>query len=39
MLVSTKMANAGGTFYIIDGNQVAFDNSKSKVGNEVASFP
>jgi hypothetical protein len=31
-------ANAGGTFYIIDGNQVPFDDSKFKAGDEVASF-
>ena len=33
-----KAANAGGTFYIIDGNQVAFDDSKFKAGDEVASY-
>jgi hypothetical protein len=33
-----KAANAGGTFYIIDGNQVPFDDSKFKAGDEVASF-
>jgi len=31
-------ANAGGTYYIIDGNQVPFDDSKFKAGDEVASF-
>ena len=33
-----KAANAGGTYYIVDGNQVAFDDSKFKPGDEVASF-
>jgi Ethylbenzene dehydrogenase len=33
-----KAANAGGTFYIVDGNQVPFDDSKFKPGDEVASF-
>ena len=31
-------ANAGGTYYIVDGNQVPFDDSKFKAGDEVASF-
>jgi hypothetical protein len=31
-------ANAGGTYYIVDGNQVAFDDSRFKPGDEVASF-
>jgi hypothetical protein len=33
-----KAGNAGGTFYVIDGNQVPFDDSKFKAGDEVASF-
>ena len=33
-----KAANAGGTFYIIEGNQVAFDDSRFKAGDEVASY-
>ncbi len=33
-----KAANAGGTYYIVDGSQVAFDDSKFKPGDEVASF-
>jgi len=33
-----KAANSGGTYYIVDGNQVAFDDSKFKPGDEVASF-
>jgi Ethylbenzene dehydrogenase len=33
-----KAATAGGTFFIIDGNQVPFDDSKFKAGDEVASF-
>jgi hypothetical protein len=33
-----RPANAGGTYYIIDGNQVAFDDSKFKAGDEVASY-
>jgi hypothetical protein len=33
-----KATNAGGTFYIIDGNQVPFDDSKFKAGDEVASY-
>ncbi len=31
-------ANRGGSYYIVDGNQVAFDDSKFKPGDEVASF-
>lgn len=33
-----KAANAGGTYYIVDGNQVPFDDSKFKPSDEVASF-
>ena len=33
-----KAANAGGTYYVIDGNQVPFDDSKFKAGDEVASY-
>jgi hypothetical protein len=33
-----KPGNAGGTYYIIDGNQVAFDDSRFKAGDEVASY-
>ena len=33
-----KAANAGGTYYVIDGNQAPFDDSKFKAGDEVASF-
>ena len=33
-----KAANAGGTYYIVEGNQVPFDDSKFKPGDEVASF-
>ena len=33
-----KPANAGGTYYIKDGDQVAFDDSKFKAGDEVASY-
>ena len=33
-----KAANSGGTYYIVDGNQVPFDDSKFKAGDEVASF-
>ena len=33
-----KPTNAGGTVYIVDGNQVPFDDSKFKAGDEVASF-
>ena len=33
-----KATNAGGTYYIADGNQVPFDDSKFKPGDEVASF-
>ena len=33
-----KAANAGGTYYVIDGNQVPFDDSMFKPGDEVASF-
>lgn len=31
-------ANAGGTYNIVDGDQVPFDDSKFKPGDEVASF-
>jgi hypothetical protein len=33
-----KAANAGGTFYIKRGDEVAFDDSKFKAGDEVASI-
>ncbi len=33
-----KAANAGGTFYIKKGDEVAFDDSKFKAGDEVASI-
>lgn len=33
-----KAANAGGTYYIKSGDEVAFDDSKFKPGDEVASF-
>ena len=33
-----KAANAGGSYYIVEGNQVPFDDSKFKAGDEVASF-
>ncbi|EKD96835.1 MAG: hypothetical protein ACD_23C01232G0001, partial [uncultured bacterium] len=33
-----KAANAGGTYYIKKGNEVAFDDSKFKAGDEVASI-
>jgi hypothetical protein len=33
-----KAANAGGTYYIIDGSQVPFDDGKFKAGDEVASY-
>jgi len=33
-----KPANAGGTYYIKEGDQVAFDDSKFKAGDEVASY-
>ena len=33
-----KAANAGGLYYIVDGTQVPFDDSKFKAGDEVASF-
>ncbi len=33
-----KAANAGGTYYIKRGDEVAFDDSKFKAGDEVASF-
>jgi hypothetical protein len=33
-----KAANAGGTYYIKRGEEVAFDDSKFKPGDEVASF-
>jgi len=33
-----KAANAGGTYYIKRGDEVAFDDSRFKPGDEVASF-
>jgi hypothetical protein len=33
-----RAANAVGTYYIIEGNQVPFDDSKFKPGDEVASY-
>ncbi len=33
-----KAANAGGTYYIKRGDEVAFDDSRFKAGDEVASF-
>jgi Ethylbenzene dehydrogenase len=33
-----RPANAGGTYYIKTGNEVAFDDSRFKPGDEVASF-
>ena len=33
-----KAANAGGSYYIVRGNEVAFDDSKFRPGDEVASF-
>ena len=33
-----KAANAGGTYYIVEGDQVPFDDSKFKAGDEVASY-
>lgn len=33
-----KAGNAGGTYYIKDGEQVAFDDSKFKAGDEVSSY-
>ena len=33
-----KAANAGGSYYIVEGNQVAFDDARFKPGDEVASF-
>jgi hypothetical protein len=35
---SGKAANAGGTYYIVDGDQVRFDDSRFKPGDEVASY-
>ena len=33
-----KPANAGGSYYIVRGNEATFDNSKFKPGDEVASY-
>ena len=33
-----KAANAGGSYYIVEGDQVAFDDARFKPGDEVASF-
>ena len=33
-----KAGNAGGTYFVVDGTQVPFDDSKFKAGDEVASY-
>jgi hypothetical protein len=33
-----KTAKGGGTYYIVDANQVPFDDSKFKAGDEIASY-
>ncbi len=33
-----KPGNAGGLYYVVDGTQVPFDDSKFKAGDEVASY-
>jgi hypothetical protein len=33
-----KAANAGGAYYIVKGDEVAFDDSKFKAGDELASY-
>jgi len=33
-----RAANAGGTYYVIDGNQIPFDDARFKPGDEVASY-
>lgn len=33
-----KAASAGGTYYIIKGNEALFDDAKFKAGDEVASY-
>ena len=33
-----KATNAGGSYYVVEGTQVPFDDSKFKAGDEVASF-
>jgi hypothetical protein len=33
-----KAANAGGKYYVVDGAQLAFDDSRFKAGDEVASY-
>jgi hypothetical protein len=38
MSADGKPANAGGNYYIKKGSEVAFDDSKFKVGDEVASI-
>lgn len=38
MNANRKAANAGGTYYIKKGDEVAFDDSKFKAGDEVASI-
>jgi hypothetical protein len=38
MARDAKAANAGGTYYIKKGDEVAFDDSKFKTGDEVASI-
>ena len=38
MITHGRAANAGGTYYIVDGDQVPFDDSKFRPGDGVASF-
>lgn len=38
MSKDARAANAGGTYYIVRGNEVAFDDTKFKAGDEVASY-
>jgi len=33
-----KAANAGGSYYIVKGQEITFDDTKFKAGDEVASF-
>ena len=38
MSKDARPANAGGRFYVIQGEEVAFDDSKFKAGDEIASY-
>ena len=38
MSKDARPGNAGGRFYVVKGDEVAFDDSKFKAGDEIASI-